>query len=245
MNLSDEGIRLIKSFEGYHRALPDGRCVAYRCPAGVWTLGWGCTEGIREGMVWTESDAEEALRRELSQFEAGVNRLVTADINQNQYDALVSFAYNVGLGGLQRSTVLKRVNSRDFSKVPAALAMWNKGGGKVLPGLVARRQREGALFMKPMEAPQEPIMPHAVTETVPWYRRWWMKLTGVAAPTAVATEVVAPPDLSFWTGWQGFGTTLAGLGAWAWQRPLLTLIVLGIMAVAAFPKLIPEKWRPS
>ncbi|MGL4558672.1 MAG: glycoside hydrolase family protein, partial [Afipia sp.] len=64
MQLSTEGLRLIKSFEGYHRKLADGRCMAYRCPAGVWTIGWGCTEGVREGMVWTVEEAEAGLRRE-------------------------------------------------------------------------------------------------------------------------------------------------------------------------------------
>jgi len=90
--ISDAGLDFIKGFEGYHRALPNGDCVAYRCPAGVLTLGYGCTVGIKPGMVWTRQQAEDALRREISTFEAGVVRLVTVPINQNEYDALVSFA---------------------------------------------------------------------------------------------------------------------------------------------------------
>lgn len=248
MHLSDEGFRLIKSFEGYHKALPDGGCAAYLCPAKVPTIGWGCTEGVKLGMVWTKEQAEAAFKRELAKFEDGVGRAVTTEVNQNQFDALVSFAYNVGLGGLQTSTVLKRVNARQFDKVPAALALWNKGGGKVLPGLVSRRQREGSLFMKPSVVPEEPYMPQQVAETVPWYRRWWMKLTGlIAPPTVVAAETgaIAPPDLSFFTGWQVFGTTLVGLLKWAIHNPVLTISLGAIITVLAFPKIIPEKWRPQ
>lgn len=167
--LSDAGLDLIREFEGYHRALPNGDCIAYKCPAGVWTLGWGATVGIKPGMVWTRAQAEEALLRELATFEAGVTRLVTVPLNQNEYDALVSFAYNCGLGALEKSTILRKLNAGDRIGAADAFGMWTKGGGKVLPGLVRRRKAEAALFLHPVEVapaedeePSQPDMPQAV-----------------------------------------------------------------------------------
>jgi len=168
MKISQAGIDLIKEFEGYLKRTTDGGCEAYRCPAGVWTIGWGCTEGVKPGMVWTREQAEFALRRELARFEAAVNRLVSVPINQHQFDALVSFAYNCGEGALAKSTILKRLNAGDMAGAASAFSMWTKGGGRVLPGLVRRRQRESALFLSesapiPVDAPQ---MAQAVTADV-------------------------------------------------------------------------------
>lgn len=162
MKLSSEGLRLVKSFEGYHTKLPDGGCKAYRCPAGVWTCGFGCTEGVTANTQWTEAEATERLATEIAKFEAAVLRHVTVPLNQNQFDALVSFAYNCGEGALKKSTLLKFVNKEQWEKAAKQFPRWNRGGGRVLPGLVARRAREAALFMKPVEKPDEPYMPQAV-----------------------------------------------------------------------------------
>jgi lysozyme len=142
MQISSVGLGLVKSFEGLFLK-------AYRCPAGVWTIGYGCTEGVKPGMVWTKDEAEAALLRELSKFEAAVNKLAKVTLNQNQYDALVSFAYNCGEGALSRSGLLKKVNANADGKVVAAEFMkWTRGGGRVLPGLVRRRKAEADLFNK-------------------------------------------------------------------------------------------------
>lgn len=162
MRISQVGLDLITSFEGYHRALPDGSCTTYYCPANVLTIGYGCTEGIREGEVWTKQQAQERFRLELAKHEAAVVRLVTVDINQNQFDALVSFSYNCGIGALTKSTLLKKLNAGDLEGAARQFAAWNKGGGKVLKGLVRRRAAEAALFRKPVEASPEPDMPQAV-----------------------------------------------------------------------------------
>lgn len=165
MKLSDNGIRLIKRFEGYHRKLPDGGCIAYRCPAGVWTLGYGSTAGIKPGMIWTEAQAEAALRDDVRRFESAVLRLVRVPLNQNQFDALVSFTYNVGEGALAKSSLLRAVNAGDMAAAARAFALWNKAKGKVLPGLVERRAREAALFTRPVpeeEAIGVPNMPQEV-----------------------------------------------------------------------------------
>jgi lysozyme len=173
MHISQAGLDLIKSFEGYLDRLPDGSCRAYLCPAGVWTIGWGCTEGVTEGMAWTKDQAEQGLRKELIQHENHVKRLVTTDLNQHEFDALVSFTYNVGTGrpkgegkkeipGLSTSTLLRCLNSGDRAGAARAFHQWNKGGGKVLPGLVSRRAREATLFLSPTEAPTKPEMPQKV-----------------------------------------------------------------------------------
>lgn len=255
MHLSDEGLRLIKSFEGYHTRLPNGDCAAYLCPAKVPTIGFGCTDGVKLGMVWTADKAETELRREVAKFEAGVARAVTVDINQNQFDALVSFAYNVGLGGFQTSSVLKRVNARQFDKVPAALALWNKGGGKVLPGLVSRRQREGALFIKPAIEPEEPIMPQAVTKSWPSWLLWLRNLFGVSATGTAGIAVAdvgfsppAAPDLSWFVAWKTFGQTLADLGGWMTGHPVIAVGIGAWMGSVIFWDQIKAafaKWRAS
>lgn len=224
MNISHEGIRLIKSFEGYHRRLQNGDCVAYLCPAGVWTIGYGCTEGVKEGMSWTEAEAEAALHREIARFEAGVTRLVTTEINLNQFDALVSFAYNCGLGALEKSKILKLTNAGKFSEAAASFAAWNKGGGKVLPGLVQRRARESVLYMKPMEAPSEPFMPQKVAKSVEVPRGAVAASTATVGATAatVAPTLPAPPDLAALSQYRAFGEQLSDLGSWALNNWWLT-----------------------
>lgn len=162
MHISQKGLDLIKSFEGYHDALPDGSCRAYLCPAKVLTIGWGCTEGVTEGLTWTKDQAEKGLRTELIKHENHVKRLVTTEINQNEFDALVSFTYNVGAGALAKSTLLRCLNKNDKAGAARGFALWNKGGGKVLPGLVIRRQREATLFLSPVAAPVVPEMPQKV-----------------------------------------------------------------------------------
>jgi lysozyme len=168
MNISERGLDLIKEFEGYLRPLKDGGCIAYRCPAGVWTLGWGCTKGIKPGMTWTKQQAVEGLRRELAECEAAVTRMVTAPIHQHQFDALVSFAYNCGIAALQKSTILRKLNRGDVEGAAAAFEMWNKAtvNGKrvVLRGLARRRAAEKALFLTPPEEAEPEPMPQSVAE---------------------------------------------------------------------------------
>lgn len=174
MKLSRKGIELIQSFEGYHRKLPNGDCVAYRCIVGKdrngrpvhdgkWTIGWGCTEGITESTVWTRAQADAAFMKELEQFEAAVNRLVTAPMTQGMYDACVSLAYNIGIGGFQRSSVLSAMNAGNKQAAARNFALWNRSQGFVVAGLVRRRAAEAALFLEPDAASVEPDMPQLVS----------------------------------------------------------------------------------
>lgn len=149
MKISDRGIRLIKRFEGV-------RLKAYK-PVKTepgWTIGYGHhDEHVHEGMVITESHADRFLRRDLEKFENGVSALLTTHVNQNRFDALVSLAFNIGLGNFTRSTVLRETNRRHFMKAAAAFKSWVKGGSppRVLLGLVKRRASEAWLFTRPVK----------------------------------------------------------------------------------------------
>lgn len=134
------GLDLIKDFEGL-------KLRAYLCPAGILTIGYGSTgPHVTAGKVITEAQAVELLKDDLDRFEKAVTRLVTVPLTQNQYDALVSFAFNVGISALERSTLLKRVNARLFDQAAAEFAKWNRAAGRPLAGLTRRRAAEAALF---------------------------------------------------------------------------------------------------
>ena len=143
MHMSQGGLdNLLKKFEGC-------KLKAYRCPANVCTIGYGHTSAagapqVADGMIITQADAEDILKRDIVKYEIAVMDLVKVKLTQNQFDVLVDFAYNAGVGNLKSSTMLKKVNAGDLDAVPAELMKWTKGGGKVLPGLVRRRQAAGA-----------------------------------------------------------------------------------------------------
>ena len=139
MNTSPKGISLIKEFEGL-------RLKAYKCPGGVWTIGYGHTAGVKPGIVITKTQAEEYLKADLIAFEMYLNGLGLA-LNQNQFDALVSFIYNVGTGNFSNSTLLRKVraNPQDNSIMDEFLR-WVYSKGRVLPGLQRRRLAEMKLY---------------------------------------------------------------------------------------------------
>ena len=140
MKITKEGINLIKKFEGL-------RLEAYLCPAGVWTIGYGHTKGVKKGQVITQLEADNLLKEDLSSFEKGVTSLIKSNINQNQFDSLVSFAYNLGLANLKSSTLLKKVNSNSNDRtIVDEFIKWIYAGGKPLEGLKRRRQAEAYLY---------------------------------------------------------------------------------------------------
>lgn len=144
MNISANGVKLIQQFEGL-------RLKAYQDAVGVWTIGYGHTgPDVTPGLVISQAQADALLARDLNRFETGVSRLVSVPLNQNQFDALLSFSYNLGLGSLQNSTLLRLLNQRDYAGAGAQFPRWNKAGGKVLPGLTRRRAAEQALFLQPV-----------------------------------------------------------------------------------------------
>ena len=139
MKTSSKGIELIKRHEGF-------RARAYQCPAGVWTIGYGHTRGVKSGDVIDKAQGERFLVQDLQTAEREVNSHGLI-INQNQLDALVSFVFNVGVGNFSRSTLLRKlkVNTNDAS-ISYELSRWKYAGGKVLPGLVKRRKEEAELY---------------------------------------------------------------------------------------------------
>ena len=137
MNISEKGLELIKSFEGCHLK-------AYRCPAGVWTIGYGRTSGVYEGMTITQAQADQFLFEDVQRFVQAVNQYQSRfNFNQNEFDALVSFTYNCGAGSL--ANVMSCCNTKQ--EIAEECKLYNKGGGQVLPGLVRRRNEEYNLFM--------------------------------------------------------------------------------------------------
>lgn len=139
MRTSQKGIDLIKSFEGL-------RLNSYQDSVNVWTIGFGTTRGIGPGMTITNDQAEQMLMKDIARFEPEVERLVKVPLNQHQWDALLSFVYNVGSMNLGTSTLLKLLNARDYAGAAEQLPRWNKAGGKVLNGLIKRRAAERRMF---------------------------------------------------------------------------------------------------
>lgn len=141
MKISQKGINLIKTFEGLSLK-------AYKDSVGVVTIGYGSTgPHVSMGQIITEVQAETLLKSDIARFERGVSDLVTAPLNQNEFDALVSFSFNLGLGNLKSSTLLRKLNSLDCQGAAKEFERWNKAGGKVLAGLTRRRIAERDLFL--------------------------------------------------------------------------------------------------
>jgi len=138
----DIAVPLIAEFEGF-------RANAYRDPVGVWTIGFGHTRGVRPGDTILRGEAGRLLEEEVEQFMQGVEELVDVSVNANQLAALTSFSYNLGLGALGNSTLLRKLNSGDYEGAADQFRRWIYAGGKVLSGLQKRRAAEAALFRKP------------------------------------------------------------------------------------------------
>jgi lysozyme len=169
MTVNKTTLDLIKEFEGF-------RAKAYRDPVGIWTIGYGTTEmagvGIvpRAGMVISETDATEYLHRALDKFAASIRSKITAPINENEFGAFMSLAYNIGPGAFGKSSALRKFNAGDKAGAANAILLWNKAGGKVLNGLVRRRKEERDLFLAPVTSkpvgdsfrPVNGVKPHVI-----------------------------------------------------------------------------------
>ena len=197
--VAKEGLDLVKRFEGL-------RTQAYRCPAGVWTIGYGHTHGVKPGMEITEGQADATLCQDLMEAAEQVERLVRVPLTDCQLAALASFVFNAGAGNLESSTLLHRLNTGDYDAVPTELAKWVKAtdpktGKKFsLPGLVKRRAAEGELWLA--SDSDDPFlnssdMPQSVQadEARPIYvvtARSGLKLRDGAGPGYEVLQVVPP-----------------------------------------------------
>ena len=139
--INKEGLELIKKSEGL-------RLVSYRDSGGVYTIGWGHTQGVQRGMVINLARANSYLLGDIAIFEDAINKLVTVPLTCNQFSALVSFVFNIGIGAFKRSTLLKKLNLGDYIGASEQFKRWNKDNGKVYQGLVTRRKEEMNLFLK-------------------------------------------------------------------------------------------------
>jgi lysozyme len=222
MKTSDAGIALIKDFEGC-------KLSAYKCPAGVWTIGYGHTSlagppTVAEGMKISAVEATNILKRDLKQFENGVSAAVKVPLEQHQFDALVSFAFNVGLGALGKSTLLRKLNAGDCAAVPTELMKWVRAGGKELPGLVRRRRAEAGMWRGVDDKGQDI---RAVPDEPPVKKISESKeangaiVAGASSAVAVASEIT--PLLQ-----QGADLTTALASALGRPTVIVLLVVIGI-----------------
>jgi len=139
MKYSKQGLALTESFEGC-------RLVAYQDSVGVWTIGYGHTKGVFEGMTCTQEQAEQWLIEDVAEAEAAVNKLVHIAMSQEEFDALVDFVFNLGIGSFAHSTLLAKLNARDIEGAADEFDKWDRAGGVEVAGLLRRRQAERALF---------------------------------------------------------------------------------------------------
>jgi lysozyme len=184
VKISEAGLSLIKSFEG---------CVltAYLDAVGIWTIGYGHTgPNVHRGLTITQKQAEDILAQDVHRFELGVINNVKVTLNQNEFDALVSFSFNVGVNALKNSTLLRLLNNgADRSVVAAEFLRWNKGDGKVLEGLTRRRQAEKALFL---QKTRHPLLAHSILAN----RDTWLKRRPIQSSELAAEEKLFVPKNS-------------------------------------------------
>lgn len=223
---SPRGRALIKQFEGF-------RAAAYQDVVGVWTIGYGFTRGVKPGQRMTAAQADARLVTELLEYERAVLTACRVPPNQNQFDALVSLAWNIGAPRLATSTVVKAHNRMDHQAAARAFGLWNKAGGQEWPGLTRRRAAESALYLEPVPEPVPladalPVVnpePRPAAQDMPQAldRERTMAESGINRAATVA------------------GTTAAGLGALSqikdalaglqgWLVPGLCLAVVALAA---------------
>lgn len=228
MKVSLAGRELIKEFEGF-------RNVAYQDVVGVWTIGYGFTEGVKPGQRMTLGQASARLATELARYEAAVLAACKVPPNQNQFDALCSLAWNIGTSAIARSSVIKAHNRGDVQSAARAFGLWNKAGGKEWPGLTRRRAAEAALYLKPThdeqapDADAEPLapvqpMPQAVEPETSLAASGINRAATVAGTTAATVGAVSSIKQS-----------LDDLGPWL--VPALALVVVGLAAYIVWQRL--------
>ena len=217
MKTSNRGLSLIIQFEGF-------RGEAYRDVVGVVTIGFGFIRGVKMGDKMTLAEARDRLKREIVEYEQGVLAACTRKPNQNQFDAFVCFAFNVGVAGFKKSSVLKAHNRGDYQAAARAFGLWNKAGGKVFTGLTRRRAAEAALYLEPVDielADEPEPMPQAVEPERPMTAST-INRASVAAGT---TATLAAAGEALQTV-QGVRYGLAGLEGWIVPALLVVVVAL-------------------
>jgi lysozyme len=255
LHLSKDGIKLVQHYESCLKRTPDGRYKPYYCPAGVLTIGWGHTNhhGRKFTMAdrWTRAECDEEFESDMELFERAVKRLVKVPLKQHQFDALVSFAYNCGEGALQRSTLLKKVNRKDFEGAAREFHKYNRGDGRVMSGLVRRRASESLMFqgfadknfdgradgrLRTFDNDEADLMPQAVDEPKPEKTMAQSKIGNAAAVVGTAGAAAAAEQATE----QLDKLEQAGnvVSAWSWVADVATnpwfLVAVVIVIGAAY-----------
>lgn len=231
MKTSPKGIKLICDFEGF-------RATAYLCPAGVPTIGYGFTEGVHLSDMMTLHEAQQRMGRELAKYERGVLQACKVPVNQNQFDALVCFAFNVGVAGMAGSSVIKAHNRGDAQAAARAFGLWNKSRGKVFAGLTRRRAAESALYLEPLpDDVSDPVegpllaMPQAVDPETPMTASPINRagvVAGGTATIATVSEVI-----------HTVGSIKQGVSDLQdWLVPLLLMVSIGAVGY-----IVHQRWR--
>lgn len=233
MKTNAKGIELIIEFEGF-------RADAYLCPAGVWTIGYGSTRGVKKGDRITMLDAKERLKRELVEYEEAVASALLIHPNENEFSACVVLAYNIGVSGFKSSSVVKAHNRGNKEAAARAFNLWNKatvgGEKKTLPGLTRRRMAEAALYLTPVRhelAEPEP-MPQAIEPERPMTASTINRASVVAGGTATiaaTTEVINTVN--------GLKNGVESLGSWL--VPALLVAVVGLCAYVVYERVRQRK----
>lgn len=219
-----QGVALIAAAEGC-------RTRAYRCPAGVWTCGWGETEGVTASTQWAEAYCDQRLADSLAVYADRVRALCTEPPTDNQLAAMVSLAYNIGVGGFASSSVRRAHNRRDYQAAARAFGLWNKAtiGGHLtpLPGLTARRAAEAALYLAPEAQAAKADMPQAIAPESTLAASPIANAGAITTATGAAAAVLAQAQ-------EHIGPLQQGI---AWARHLL-LDTLGVPPAAVLPVIL-------
>lgn len=215
MKTSRKGIQLIKEFEGC-------RLNAYQDIVGVWTIGYGFTKNVLPNETMTQEECEMRLLEELSSYEQAVHEATGGKYTQNQFDAMVSLAWNIGIAGLRKSSVVKAHNRGDYQAAARAFGLWNKAGGKSIPGLTRRRAAESVLYLTPEVYQATLAMPQRVDEEKPMVSSTINRAGVVAGGTATIAGISQTVDTV-----SNLKYSIASLGDWL-VPALLVLTVLSV-----------------
>lgn len=245
--LSDKGLEFIASFEGYHTEQPDGSCKAYQCQAGVWTCGYGATEGVTPETHWTRSEALERFRGELEKHEDAVSKAVKVAVSQDQFDALCSFSYNCGTGALDRVAAV--LNANGPKAASAKLLEYTKFRNpktkqmEVSRGLVRRRAAEARLLEPddPLGTMPQKVAPPPVKMSVKEAAaKVGTVAAGVGAAASQAKDLIPPVPqaakdaLAHAKELQSVGGEIAVIGKSAWSAaaayPILAVLICACVA---------------
>jgi lysozyme len=215
LKTSKKGIQVIKEFEGC-------KLKSYQDIVGVWTIGYGFTKGVSPNDTMTQTECEERLLEELASYEQAVHEGTGGEYTQNQFDAMVSLAWNIGIAGFRKSSVLKAHVRGDYQAAARAFGLWNKAGGKVVAGLTRRRAAESVLYLTPEAYEPKLDMPQRVDEERPMTSSTINRAGVIAGGTATIAGVSQTIDTV-----NNLKYSIASLGDWL----VPALLVLTIVSV--------------